>query len=133
MAYITAVQYTELPDAENHRWAGSGRGHAANNVSCYCKPYDGGSHLNALKDHESHDTLEKVHQLYAVETNTVKEEHWKEFLEAAMECELWIANKYITNPSSDEEKTRIPTLRYTALDGLPAEAVTNKEKGELFT
>lgn len=86
----------------------------------------------AIENHESSITLDNAKKLYALEILRVKAEHWKEFLEDAMEDELWIANRYITNPTGDGGKTRIPTLKYKNDDGTISEAITNEEKSDLF-
>lgn len=86
----------------------------------------------AVEGHSSHGELDKVRKRYASEIDKAKSEHWTEFLEEAMERELWIANKYVTNPTGDGGKTRIPTLKVVRPDGTRTEAITNQEKAELF-
>lgn len=49
-----------------------------------------------------------------------------------MEKETWIANCYITEPTSDRGKTRIPMLKSTNEDGTTTEHTTNEEKSRLF-
>ncbi|KAF5381383.1 hypothetical protein D9615_008435 [Tricholomella constricta] len=86
-----------------------------------------------LENHESSVLLDEAKKLYAAEILKAKSEHWRDFLETAMERELWIANRYITDPTGDGGKTRIPTLKYIGDDNRTKEAVTNEEKGRLFT
>lgn len=86
----------------------------------------------AVAEHESHVKLEEVRKTYAAEISRAKSAHWQEFLEEAMERELWIANKYISNPTGDGGKTRIPTLKVVRPDGSRTEAITNEEKADLF-
>ncbi|KAF5386185.1 hypothetical protein D9615_002532 [Tricholomella constricta] len=84
-----------------------------------------------LKDHESSIILDEAKKLYAAEILKAKAEYWRDFLETAMERELWIANRYITDPTGDGGKTRIPTLKYVE-NGRTKEAITNEEKSRLF-
>ncbi|KAF5378264.1 hypothetical protein D9615_008696 [Tricholomella constricta] len=86
----------------------------------------------ALDDHESRANLEAAMKKYADEILKAKAEHWKAFLEEAMEKELWVANKYISDPTGDGGKTRIPTMKTTGEDGSVTELVTNEEKSRLF-
>ena len=46
--------------------------------------------------------------------------------------DIWIAHKYISNPTGDGGKTRIPTLQKTNPDGQNTHATTNKEKSEVL-
>jgi exonuclease III len=62
-------------------------------------------------DHPYHTELKNLREAYAVAIAKAKEEHWSEFLETAMDRELWIANRYITNPIGDGGAARVPTLR----------------------
>ncbi|KAF5372349.1 hypothetical protein D9615_009262 [Tricholomella constricta] len=88
--------------------------------------------FRGIDDHPSSVDLDEAKKLYAAEILKAKSAHWKEFLESAMERELWIANRYMTDPTGDGGKTRIPTLKYKGTDDRPAEAVTNEEKSQLF-
>lgn len=61
-----------------------------------------------------------------------KKEYLDKFLENAEEQQLWIANKYISNPASDGGQTRIPTLKVRREDGSTEEVKSNEDKSKTF-
>lgn len=73
-----------------------------------------------------------IHTIYGDALKLAKIQHWTDFLEEATEREMWIANKYISNPVGDSGLTRIPTLNSTNDNGQPIEAVTNTDKSDLL-
>jgi hypothetical protein len=83
--------------------------------------------------HDSHRDLEMARQEYGQAIISAKELHWREFLEDTTERELWIAHKYISNPTGDGGCTRIPPLKVKDENGAETEAVSNEEKSKVFT
>ncbi|KAG2071136.1 hypothetical protein BDR04DRAFT_1016832 [Suillus decipiens] len=49
-----------------------------------------------------------------------------------MQHEIWIANKYVSNPSTDSGKTRIPVLQVKNPDSTICEAISNDNKSEIL-
>ncbi|KAF9441566.1 hypothetical protein P691DRAFT_683472 [Macrolepiota fuliginosa MF-IS2] len=45
-----------------------------------------------------------------------KRTHWEDFLEEAMEQEMWTASHYLTEPTGDRGNPRIPALKMMTLD-----------------
>jgi hypothetical protein len=88
--------------------------------------------FRAMPDHPSHEQHRAVRNQYGEAILKAKEQHWAEFLEEAEERELWIANKYISNPCGDGGKTRIPSLKVPAPDGSVSVIMSNEGKVELL-
>lgn len=82
----------------------------------------------ALPDHPSHQELKTATNRFSEAVKQAKIDHWTDFLEEATEREVWIANRYISNPVSDGGKTRVPTLHVVDDNGANVEATTNEEK-----
>ena len=83
-----------------------------------------------------------IHVEYKVATKMFKEvveethnQDWMDWLEAASQQDLYIANKYIMNEPTDYSSTRVPSLR-TTTNNLPSTADDNPSKAttlaELF-
>lgn len=86
----------------------------------------------ALRDHPSHEEHRIFRNKVSDTIYKAKKEHWMQFLEEATQREIWIANKYVSAPSSDSSKARIPVLQVKNADGSLREAVTNDEKSTLL-
>ena len=85
----------------------------------------------ASPDHTSHEDHRKIRNLYREEIWKAKQEHWHEFLEHAAGRDIWTVNCYISSPSTDGRRSRIPTLLLGRVDDPPSacpEAATNEEK-----
>ena len=63
----------------------------------------------------------------------MKKEHWVNWLKEAMCNDLWITNKYITNPAGNRGKSCIPTLKTKDTEGNITSATSNEDKTEIFT
>ena len=85
-----------------------------------------------LSDHPSHEQHKAVRNQYGDAIAKAKLQHWKDFLEEAEERELWIANKYISNPAGDGGKTRVPSLKVNMPDGTTSVVTSNEGKAELL-
>ena len=65
------------------------------------------------------------------ELEKTKKNHWRDWLEKAMDPDLWTAHKYISAPPGDCGKTRIPDLMFTDNEG-QHRASTNEDKGKIL-
>ena len=84
----------------------------------------------AIPDHSSHKNLKTAIVAFSEAMNKAKREHWTEYLENAMEKDIWTANKYISEPAADGGKPRIPTLRVKNDNGIVKEISANEGKAE---
>ena len=84
----------------------------------------------ALEGHPSHQDLQRAHRKYAAEIVKAKTEHWNNFLENAEGNEVWMVNKYLSNPTGDGGQTRIPTLKVKDDSGNTIEVNTNEGKAK---
>ena len=64
-----------------------------------------------LPDHHAHEDHKRATKTYAELIVKSKKKHWETWLLAAADRDLWMANKYATDPPTDRGKTRMPTLR----------------------
>ncbi|KIK13673.1 hypothetical protein PISMIDRAFT_17820 [Pisolithus microcarpus 441] len=88
--------------------------------------------FRALPDHTSHRLRRTKAREYEKAMRDAKKEHWRSWLEEASNTDLWIANKYISNPTGDGSKTRIPTLRRADENGNTTIASSNEDKSRLL-
>jgi hypothetical protein len=58
-----------------------------------------------------------------------RDQHWKDWLEAASQCDIYIANKYLSSEPTDFSLARIPSL-HTNIHGFDNVAETNEAKAE---
>jgi hypothetical protein len=75
-----------------------------------------------------HSELRDLKNSYADAIIAAKRSHWEEFLEEAAEREMWIANRYLTEPVGDGGSPRIPTLKTKDHLGNTTTHTTNEEK-----
>ena len=57
-----------------------------------------------------------------------KNQDWTDWLEAASQQDLYIANKYISNEPTDYSNARIPSLHTVTNNNLPSTADDNASK-----
>ena len=89
--------------------------------------------FRVLPDHASHAELQKARNMYGEAIIEAKRQHWEDFLENAVEQDLWMANQYFKEPTGDGGKSRIPTLKVPGeMDGLIWEINTNNGKAEVL-
>ncbi|KAL4063584.1 hypothetical protein V8B97DRAFT_1876597, partial [Scleroderma yunnanense] len=67
--------------------------------------------FRAVLKHDSHACIKEKEKQLTNNLKSTNEMHWRDWLERMADNDLWITNKYITNPSEDGEKMHIPTLR----------------------
>ena len=83
-----------------------------------------------LPDHASHQQHREANKEYAALIEKTKKEHWEEWLLNASERDIWTANKYTTDPSTDGGRTRMPTLNIPDPNGPARQTTSNSEKSE---
>jgi len=83
-------------------------------------------------EHKVHAEFREVHKKYDKAIKYNKHHHWRDWLEKALELDLWTASKYISAPASDGGKTRIPNLKQTE-NGQVKVAGTNSDKADMLT
>jgi hypothetical protein len=88
---------------------------------------------HAIPDHPSHRQHKAIRNQYGNAIVKAKQQYWADFLEEAEECKLWIANKYISSPSGDGSKTRIPSLKVKMPDSTTSMVTSNEGKAELLS
>lgn len=88
--------------------------------------------LRALPDHPIHSEHTMIRNKYGEEIEKAKTQHWTEWLSNATERELWLANRYLTNPYGDGSTARIPTLVVKSSCGWEQDISTNEEKSKAF-
>ena len=78
-----------------------------------------------------------VHTLHKAAANAlcnrivkVKKEHWNNWLEEAMSKDIYVANRFTSNPPSDYSNARIPLLKTSTPDGNSSLLSTNSKKVE---
>ena len=84
--------------------------------------------FRALPNHPSHEEHRAHRNRLTEAISQMKKDHWIQFLEEATQCDIWTANKYVTAPSSDGGKARIPVLQVRNADGTTTEAISNDNK-----
>ena len=82
----------------------------------------------ALPDHPIHRELSEREERFTEAVREAKSNHWWEFLENAMDKDVWSANKYVSKPVSDGGRPRIPALKVKLPNGSQSEVNTNEEK-----
>ena len=89
-------------------------------------------HIHDHSIHVEHTAATKMFKEVMEETHN---QDWADWLEAASQQDLYIANKYIMNEPTDYSSTRVPSLR-TTTNNLPSTADDNPSKAttlaELF-
>ena len=83
-----------------------------------------------LPDHNAHNKHRTVTKEYAKLIESLKKEHWEEWLLNISERDLWTANKYVTDPPTDGSRTRMPTLSVTNPGGSTRHTNSNAKKSD---
>ena len=65
------------------------------------------------------------------EIEKAKRNHWRDWLEKSSDPDLWTAHRYVTAPTGDGGKTRIPDLEVTTKSG-ENKASNNEEKSQML-
>ena len=78
-----------------------------------------------------------IHHLHRIAANKfsnrieeTKKKHWRDWLEEATSSNVYLANKYITNPLTDYASARISSLVTTSDNSTESTTHENKEKAE---
>ena len=85
-------------------------------------------HRNEL-DHAIHAQHKEAAKRYEGTLEYNRKQHWRDWLERADEPDIWTANRYITAPTTDGGKARIPVLKYK-VERQEISARTNGEKSD---
>ncbi|RDB20758.1 putative protein in type-1 retrotransposable element R1DM [Hypsizygus marmoreus] len=88
--------------------------------------------FRVLLDHPIHDEYRKARNAYSEEIWKAKVQHWSEFLEHAIVDDIWMANKYISEPIGDGGCPRVPTLKTVSLGGQQQDATSNEDKAHVL-
>ena len=81
-----------------------------------------------LPDHHAHKEHKCATKEYVNLIKSAKRKHWESWLLSASNRDLWMANKYTTDPPTDYGQTRMPSLTHTSQEGRPGMATTNEDK-----
>jgi hypothetical protein len=79
-----------------------------------------------------HNELRTLKNRYADAIHAAKKKHWEDYLEEAAERDMWMANKYLTEPTGDGGSPRIPTLYTKDEEGNKIKHITNEEKAKVL-
>jgi hypothetical protein len=82
-------------------------------------------------DHPIHEERRKANRLFKCTLEHTKRQHWRDWLERALDLDIWTAHKYTSAPASDGGKSRIPVLKLMR-DGQDHTATSNEEKARLL-
>ena len=89
------------------------------------------SKLREYPDHRIHAEYEEAKKTYAKEIERSKRHHWRDWLERAVDPDIWTAHRYVSMAAADCNGARIPTLRAKVGES-ESSAVTNEEKSKLL-
>jgi hypothetical protein len=90
----------------------------------------------ACRNHNARGTplweqFREARRKFRRELEKMKKNHWQDWLERAMDPDLWTAQKYITVPPGDCRRTRIPDLIHSDDRGQHC-ASSNEDKGKVL-
>jgi len=85
-------------------------------------------HRNKL-DHAIYAQHKEAAKRYKGTLEYNRKQHWRDWLECADEPDIWTANCYVTAPTTDGGKARIPVLKYK-VERQEISARTNGEKSD---
>ncbi|KIN98819.1 hypothetical protein M404DRAFT_30970 [Pisolithus tinctorius Marx 270] len=89
--------------------------------------------FHARCDHPSHSHCRTKAREYNKAIQSAKKNHWKDWLEEANSNDLWIANRYLSNPYGDSSKACVSTLKKLDNNGVVSMLNTNKDKSQAFS
>ena len=79
--------------------------------------------------HPVHSEHKVAERLYDRTLERTKKQHWRDWLERAVDPDIWTVHKYTSQPSSDGAKARIPALKHKR-NGEEVTASTNQDKSQ---
>lgn len=85
------------------------------------------SKLSHIPNHTIHDEHTAAVKLYRTTLERTKQQHWRDWLERAVDPDIWVVNKLINSQVSDGGKSKIPTLTHT-VNNVETKATSNEEK-----
>ena len=89
------------------------------------------SKLREYPNHKIHAEYEAAKKKYAKEIEWSKKHHWRDWLERAVDPDIWTAHRYVSAAAMNGSNTRIPTLRAKVGES-KSTAMTNEEKSKLL-
>ncbi|KAA1478016.1 hypothetical protein DENSPDRAFT_787504, partial [Dentipellis sp. KUC8613] len=88
--------------------------------------------MRDFPNHECHAQFHEARQEYRTKIHHEKNQHWRDWLDNASDPDIWTANRYISCPSTDGGKTRIPSLSVVQPDGTVQSITDNNRKSEVL-
>ena len=88
--------------------------------------------FRAIVEHPSHGAHKQIWSKYSEAIKQAKEQHWQAFLEGITGKELWTTHWYISSPTGNGGRARIPSLKVDNGNGTSRVISTNDEKGNVF-
>jgi hypothetical protein len=85
-----------------------------------------------VPNHLCHESRKLTAQQYGSVILNAKKKHWTDFLEEAMDRDLWTTNCYLKDPVGNSSKSQIPTLKIKEEDSSTREVASNTEKADVF-
>ena len=85
-----------------------------------------------LLDHHVHTEHRQATRDYAKLIERSKKLHWETWLTNVADKDLWLANKYTTDPPTDGGKSRMLTLKAEQENGSIRQAVSNEDKSNIL-
>ena len=84
--------------------------------------------LRHVNDHPIHEEFKAATKKFKDAMQEMRNQDWTNWLEAASQQDLYIANKYISNKPTDYSNVEIPSLRTVTNNNLPSTADDNAAK-----
>jgi len=69
--------------------------------------------LRNVPMHPVHKEHRKAVKRYDTTAESTKNQHWRDWLERAVDPDIWTVHKYTSAPSTDGAKARIPILKHS--------------------
>ena len=85
-----------------------------------------------IANHHSHSELKRKNNRYGEAIIQSKRQHWIDYLEEMTSSDIWMANKFIKEPTGNGSYSKIPTLKTRDIRGNDILVNDNKEKAKLF-
>ena len=85
--------------------------------------------MRHLRDHPAHAEYKAATLKFRDVMKETRSQDWSDWLEAASQQDLYIANKYISNEPSDYSNAWVPTLQ-TTTNNLPSSVEDNIDKAK---
>jgi hypothetical protein len=87
------------------------------------------SKLRNTPSHPVHEEHAEAARLYDRTLERTKRQHWRDWLERAIDPDIWMVHKYISAPATDGAKACIPALKHK-IGNMETTASSNTEKSK---